>query len=208
LELVNKYFEVVDSPDKADVAFAFIESPQGGSGYSAEDVAKGGNGYVPINLQYNPYQAEFARETSIAGGSPFEDFTNRSYKNKKGNTANISDMKVVNETKTKMGEKPVIVIVDVSNPMVFAEIEKSADAILVHFGVQDQAILDVLTGVFEPSGLLPFQMPANMKTVDEQLEDVPRDMECYVDSEGNKYDFAYGLNWNGIMNDDRVAKYK
>lgn len=62
--------------------------------------------------------------------------------------------------------------------------------------------------MFEPSGLLPFQMPANMKTVDEQLEDVPRDMECYIDSEGNAYDFTFGLNWKGIIKDERVSKYK
>jgi beta-glucosidase len=138
----------------------------------------------------------------------FEDFTNGSYKSKKGSASNIFDLKMVIETKAKMGEKPVIVIVDVANPMVFAEIEPVADAILIHCGVQDQAILDIATGDFEPSGLLPFQMPANMKTVDEQLEDVPRDMECYTDSEGNTYDFAFGLNWSGVISDERVNKYK
>jgi beta-glucosidase len=207
-EVVKKYFELVEKPEQADVALVFIESPKGGTGYSRDDVAAGGNGYVPISLQYNPYTAEFARETSIAGGSIFEDFTNRSYKGKKGSASNIFDLKMVTETKAKMGEKPVIVIVDVANPMVFAEIEPAADAILIHCGVQDQAILEIATGGFEPSGLLPFQMPASMKTVDEQLEDAPRDMECYTDSEGNVYDFAFGLNWSGIISDERVNKYK
>ncbi len=117
-------------------------------------------------------------------------------------------MKMVNETRAKMGKKPVIVLIDVSNPMVFSEIEKSASAIVVHFGVQDQALMDIITGAAEPSGLLPFQMPADMKTVEEQYEDVPRDMNCYVDSDGNKYDFGFGLNWKGVINDERVAKYK
>lgn len=207
-EVVAKYFELVDSPEKADIALVFIESPKGGTGYSRDDVAAGGNGYVPISLQYNAYTSEFARETSIGGGSIFEDFTNRSYKSKKGSASNIFDLKMVTETKAKMGEKPVIVIVDVTNPMVFAEIEPLANAILIHCGVQDQAILDIATGGFEPSGLLPFQMPANMKTVDEQLEDAPRDMECYTDLEGNTYDFAFGLNWSGVISDERVNKYK
>jgi len=92
--------------------------------------------------------------------------------------------------------------------MVFSEIEKRVSAILIHMGVQDQAIMDVLTGVAEPSALLPFQMPADMKTVEEQFEDVPRDMKCYVDSEGNAYDFAFGLNWSGVIKDERVTKYK
>ena len=206
--VVSKYFELTDSPEKADIALISIESPKGGTGYSTEDFAKGGNGYVPVNLQYMPYTADYAREVSIGGGSVFENFTNRSFKGKTGTTQNSFDLKMVNDTKSKMGTKPVIVIVDVSNPMVFGEFEKNADAILVHFGIQDQAILDLLTGVYEPSGLLPFQMPANMRTVDEQLEDVPRDMKCYTDSDGNSYDFAFGLNWSGVINDERVSKYK
>ena len=38
--------------------------------------------------------------------------------------------------------------------------------------------------------------------------DVPRDMECYRDSRGNVYDFAFGLNWNGVIDDERVKKYR
>jgi beta-glucosidase len=99
-------------------------------------------------------------------------------------------------------------VVNVSKPMVFSEIESAASAILVHMGVQDQALMDLITGAAEPSALLPFQMPARMKTVEEQYEDVPRDMECYTDSEGNTYDFAFGLNWSGVIQDERVSKYK
>ncbi len=51
-------------------------------------------------------------------------------------------------------------------------------------------------------------MPATMQTVEEQHEDTPRDMECYVDEMGNKYDFAFGLNWSGVIDDERVEKYK
>ena len=208
LEVALKYFQVVVKPEEADFALVCIDSPKGGVGYSQEDLKKKGNGYVPISLQYGLYKADFARETSIAGGSPLESFNNRSYKGKTRIASNIQDMKTVLETKAKMGGKPVVVIVKVSNPMVFAEIEKSASAILIHTGVQDQALMDILTGAAEPSALLPFQMPADMKTVEEQSEDVPRDMKCYVDSEGNTYDFAFGLNWAGMINDARVSKYK
>jgi len=68
--------------------------------------------------------------------------------------------------------------------------------------------MELISGEVEPSALLPFQMPSGMKTVEEQYEDVPRDMECYTDSEGNIYDFAYGLNWSGVISDERVGKYK
>jgi beta-glucosidase len=46
-----------------------------------------------------------------------------------------------------------------------------------------------------------------MKTVEEQKEDLPRDMECHRDSEGNVYDFGFGLNWKGVIRDARKTKY-
>ena len=208
IEVVAKYFEVVDNPDEADFALVGIKSPDGGVGYNREDLKKGGNGYVPISLQYGTYTATDARETSLAGGSPLEDFTNRSYKDKTVTAGNTTDMGLVKDTKTKMGNKPVIVIVQVSKPMVFSEIEKNASGILVHMGVQDQALMDIISGKAEPSALLPFQMPTDMKTVETQYEDVPRDMKAYVDSQGNTYDFAFGLNWNGVIDDERVKKYQ
>ncbi|MGB2758980.1 MAG: glycoside hydrolase family 3 N-terminal domain-containing protein [Maribacter stanieri] len=208
LEVVAKYFDVVSTPEEADFALVGIYSPDGGVGYNRTDLEKGGNGYVPINLQYGDYTATTAREVSLAGGSPLEDFTNRSYKGKSVKTINTTDMQLVNETKKKMGDKPVIVSVKVSKPMVFSEIEKSASSILIHMGVQDQALMEIITGAAEPSALLPFQMPADMLTVEAQFEDVPRDMQPYIDSESNSYDFAYGLNWNGVIADERVKAYK
>lgn len=35
----------------------FASNPDGGPGYDATDVKNGGNGYVPISLQYEPYTA-------------------------------------------------------------------------------------------------------------------------------------------------------
>ncbi len=208
MDMVKKYFTVTENPDEADYALVFINSPNSGLGYSKEDVKAGGNGYVPISLQYGEYKATEARETSMAGGDKFETFTNRTYKGKSVKAINITDLAMVTETYTKMKGKPVIVSVNMSNPMVFSEFEKQANAIVVNFGVQDQAILDMLTGNAEPSGLLPLQMPADMQTVETQKEDVPHDMQCYKDSEGHVYDFGYGLNWKGVINDARVVKYK
>lgn len=51
------------------------------------------------------------------------------------------------------------------------------------------------------------QQPLDMETVEAQYEDVPRDMDCYVDADGNTYDFTFGLNWSGVIDDERVAKY-
>jgi hypothetical protein len=33
------------------------------------------------------------------------------------------------------------------------------------------------------------------------------DLECYKDGDGNTYDFAFGLNWSGVIKDWRVEKY-
>lgn len=94
-----------------------------------------------------------------------------------------------------------------STPMVFHEFEELSDGILVHFGVQDQALLDVISGAHEPSALLPLQMPADMSTVENQAEDVPHDMEVHVDTESNIYDFGFGLDWDGVISDERTSAY-
>ena len=205
-DLLGKYYDLVASPAEADFAIVVIDAPTSGTGYSAEDVKKGGNGYLPISLQYSDYTAEHAREVSLAGGDRLEKSANRSYKGKSVKTANKSDLQTVIDTKKAMGDKPVITVISTGKPFV-PEFEPYSDAILVSFGCQNQALLDLVSGAVEPSALLPMQLPADMKTVELQKEDVPFDMECYVDTEGNAYDFAFGLNWSGRIEDERVRKY-
>ena len=106
-----------------------------------------------------------------------------------------------------MGDKPVIVSVRMNNPCMVSEYEKYADAILVNFGVETGDVLSIVSGKAEPSGLLPVQLPKDMSTVEKHFEDVPFDYEPYTDSVGNTYDFGYGLNWNGVIRDDRWDKY-
>ncbi|WP_109744737.1 glycoside hydrolase family 3 protein [Arcicella aurantiaca] len=208
IDIVKKYYNVTDNADEADFALVFIQNPSATIGYDKEDLKNGGNGYIPISLQYGDYTATEARETSIAGGDPMENFTNRSYKNKTAKTSNITDMTLVTETKEKMKGKPVVVSVNTTNPMIFSEIEKNSSTLLLSFGVQDQAILEIVAGKSEPAALLPMQMPADMITVEKQAEDVPYDLKCYKDSEGNSYDFGFGMNWKGIIKDERTVKFK
>lgn len=206
-ELVNRYFNQTDSPEEADFALVFIESPLS-DGYSSEDRRQGGNGYVPISLQYRPYKAVAARNESIAGGDFREDFKNRSYKGKIGTAANEADLDLVLDAKAAMGDKPVVVCLRMHNPTIVSELEGAADAILIDFGVQAQAILDIVSGVAEPSALLPVPMPANMETVEKHCEDSPFDIEPYVDTCGHAYDFAFGMNWYGVIDDERVRRYE
>lgn len=210
--IVAKYFDVVDNPNDADLAICFIDSPTSGAGYDASELKKGGNGFMPISLQYDDYKAVDAREKSISGNSATTvdgsfDYMNRSYRGKTVKSSNRDDMVVVQNTRKQMGQKPVIVCLQASKPTVMTGVENCADAILVSFGTANQPFLDLICGKAEPYALLPCQFPANMKTVEEQCEDVPHDMQTYVDADGNNYDFAFGLNWSGRIADWRTEKY-
>ncbi len=197
---VSKYFDVTDNPDECDFGLVFIQNPNSGLGYNEEDLKSGGNGYVPISLQYRPYTASLAREKSIAG-------LNRSYKYKTVKTKNECDLDMILEAKSKLKDKPLIVSMLLSNPCVVKEFEDKVDGILVNFGVELKALMKIITGENDPCGLLPMQMPANMETVERQFEDTALDMDCHVDTEGNVYDFGYGLNWSGVIIDERTKKY-
>jgi beta-glucosidase len=214
-----------------DFALVRITSPQNGNptymGFGGVTTNGEKYTYLPISLQYRPYTAnsESVRLESIGGDmievtetSPdgYGDLKtlkkeNRSYFGKTGIIRNESDLDLVLNTASAAGK--VIVALDVSSPLVFKEFENKVDAIIVGFGggrsawLPEKAFLDIIAGKVEPSGLLPLQMPANMETVEAQFEDVPRDMACHVDSNGNTYDFAFGLNWSGVIKDPRTAKY-
>lgn len=199
-EMVSRYFTPVATPQEADFAIVFIESPQS-TGYDSKE------GYLPVTLQYRPYTAEYARKTSIAK-DPGDAVPDRNYYGKTNRCSNEADLDIVLETRKAMQDRPVIVSLKCKNPTVVAEFEPYADAILVDFQVQAQAVLELISGKREPSALLPFQMPADMRTVEEQKEDVAHDMRCYVDSEGHCYDFAFGMNFHGVIEDERVRKYR
>lgn len=203
----SAYFQIVDTPEEADAALCFIESPIS-CGYDPKDREAGGNGYVPVTLQYRPYQAVNARKPSLAGGDPLEGFTDRSYRNKWNHAANEADLDLVLKMRKRMGDKPVVTIVALKNPTIMAELEPYTDALLLEYGVSPQAVLDIICGRFTPQGLLPIQMPANMETVERQQEDVAFDMDCYQDEEGHIYDFGFGMNFDGVIEDERIGRYR
>ena len=194
-ELLSKYFDIAESPEEADFALVSIKTPYGHWGYIQPDEGEKEGHYNPISLQWGPYTAEYAREVSLAGGDPSESSANRSYRGRTEYSSNEPDMYMVRDTRKAMGEKPVILVVHVDRPFVPAEVEPYADAILLGFGVSNNALLDVISGKFAPVGKLPCQLPADMRTVEEQFEDTPHDMRCYTDADGNSYDFAFGLKY-------------
>lgn len=205
--LASKYFRAAVSPEDADVAIVFMESPKSWRmGYDPADRVAGGNGYIPISLQYRPYTAVVAREHSIAT-DPFDGNTDRSYRGKSVSTMNECELDLLEETRRLMGDKPIIVIMAMNNPIVMSEVEPMADAILVGFSVQTQAFLDLITGNSEPSALLPFEMPASMEAIEIHCEDKPHDIAPYTDADGNVYTFGFGLDFKGPISDERTARY-
>ena len=191
--MVESFFDWADSPDKAVFAIVFIESPLS-NGYDSR------SGYLPISLQYRPYTAVNAREHSLAQGD-FREQPNpdRSYQSKTNTAANEYNLDLVLNTRAAMPGKPVIVVVRMHNPCILAELETAADAIFVDFGVQLEAILSIISGKAEPSGLLPVQLPRDMDTVERHCEDRLLDWIPYTDSKGNKDGFGFGGNGGGQM---------
>ena len=68
--------------------------------------------------------------------------------------------------------------------------------------------MHIVSGRAEPSGLLPVQLPRDMETVEAHCEDRPLDRLPYVDDAGNAYDFGFGLNWSGVIRDERTEAYR
>ena len=210
-----------DEIGACDMILVFMDAP-------CQDSAQDGEGnWLPANLQYGEYTAVNARRESIAAdtqtniindgyyGTKTETVKlNRSYAgNTIGKDKNYGQLELLQYAASVKGDAKVVVLMSkASGPsvMVFAEVEPLADAVLLYYGgswVFTDALLEVVNGDVEPNGLLPFQMPASMDAVDTQKEDLPRDVECLVDADGNTWDFGFGLNWSGVINDERTAKY-
>ena len=178
-------------------------------GVEGQETETDGNTWYPATLQYAEYVAETAADTSISG-KVLEDGTkeNRSYKGNANQAPNYGDLETLQYAAEAAGDIPVIVSMKMERGMVWSEVEPLADAILVSYNSQkNEAVAEIILGQAEPNGLLVFQQPVNMEVVEAQLSDVPRDMECYVDAAGNTYDFAFGMNWAGVIDDERTQKY-
>lgn len=205
-----------------DYVLVSMDAPNTDSSQDAD-----GN-WLPPSLQYGEYTATNARRESIAGDISTETINdgyygtktqtvkeNRSYANNTtGKDSNYSQLELLQYVNTVKGDAKVVVMMSKSSGpscMVWTEVEPLADAILFYYGSTswffEDVLLEMVNGDVEPSGLLPYQQPASMDAVEAQDEDVPRDLECYVDADGNTYDFAFGLNWSGVINDERVQKY-
>ena len=54
--------------------------------------------------------------------------------------------------------------------------------LFAHFGVSDEALLDVITGTYAPTGKLPFELPSSMDAVRASLQATPNLFVTAVDA--------------------------
>ena len=72
-DLVKKYFNVsTENPSKRMLLWYLSAIRMAARDTTRKIVAKQGNGYVPISLQYGPYTAKNARAQVMASGDPAE----------------------------------------------------------------------------------------------------------------------------------------
>ena len=91
-------------------------------------------------------------------------------------SANNIDVKYMN---TMAINKPTVVAVNCSRPWVLSELNGgAAKAWIATFGTTLPALLDVVTGKFNPVGKMPFGLPSSQQAVENNKEDVPSFQEA------------------------------
>ncbi|WP_103061482.1 glycoside hydrolase family 3 N-terminal domain-containing protein [Actinomyces qiguomingii] len=196
------------APDLADVDLVLVgmRSPINGTSFSKAGWNEEQDSWYPLSLQYGTYTADGdnVRRTSISGDVRDDGSReNRSYYGARSQISNAADLDAINRAADAVAASgrdiPVVVALKATNPVVPAEFEARADAIVVGFGVADEALIRVALGLHESNGRLPIQFPADMDTVEANQEDVPGDLTPYTDSAGNAYDYGFGLHLDGTV---------
>ena len=73
-----------------------------------------------------------------------------------------------------IASKPTVLAINYTSPWVIEEIDKgNAKTIVATFGTTPDALLDIVTGAFTPTGKMPFTTPVSQKVVEENQSDVP-----------------------------------
>ncbi|KAI6084669.1 glycoside hydrolase family 3 protein [Hypoxylon rubiginosum] len=84
---------------------------------------------------------------------------------------------------------PTIVDMMLDRPAAVPEVAEGAVAMLASFGSSSEAFLDVVFGVYEPEGKLPYDLPRSDAAAEAGMEDVPFDTRDPV------FKFGHGLRY-------------
>ena len=146
-------------------------------------------------------------------GKPKQDFIKRKPTLTIGPETGISNVSRIIEIQKKV---PTITAINMRSPWLINEIEPNAAAVIATFGVKTEALVDVIRGRFNPTGKLPFTIPANQKAVDNEIGDMPgfREAPSYVyrAKNGDAYGYNFGLSYSTVTNAqttfiDQVKKF-
>ena len=125
---------------------------------------------VRIQAPYEPRNGNFIEALFHAGGLHFD-------------SADIAWLLEL------MQRVPTVVDIYLDRAAVIPEIAEGAAALLAGFGATDEALLDIVFGRAAPAGRLPFELPASMESVRNQLPDMP------YDSSDPLFPFGHGLSY-------------
>lgn len=96
-----------------------------------------------------------------------------------------------------ISRKPTLLVINYTNPWVINEIynegTQNIAGVIATFGTTPEALLDVISGKFNPSGRMPFSTPVSDEAVTNQKEDVPG----YLEVEGYAlFNYDEGLSYS------------
>ena len=92
------------------------------------------------------------------------------------------------------GVKTVVSLNGASPVVLPKELFTTAKATLFHVDINDNALLDVIFGKYNPTGRLAFELPSSMEAVRSQDGEVP------FDSKDPLFKFGFGLSYPGSRN--------
>lgn len=183
--------------DYAIISVTALNPPSITGAYKSDDVLTGANsGFVnPITRRnYGADDPTGLDNGLIFGGAlPWEASSlsfsamaaSRSWEIK----PSLAEVKAV---MSEVGPKKTILAIYFRQPFVLDDASglKRAGAILAHFGVSNAALLDVLTGRFNPRGKLPFALANSLQAILDNESDVPG-----YRTRDTLYRFGFGLSY-------------
>ncbi len=151
----------------------FFESYFQKKGASASNVYQAANNNYDIEFVKTPEEAdEIVLWITSGSKSLFDSDGTPLYLSL---SKNAVDVDYVNKLTSK---KPTILLINYTNPWVIDEIYNDKNngnikAVMATFGTTTDAVLDVITGKFNPSGKMPFTTPISEDAAQKQQSDVP-----------------------------------